>query len=382
MSARKQNRASFGSVRQLASGRWQARYPDAAGRPMTAPTTFPTKREALDHLAGVRSDRMRGSYIDHRAGLVPFGTYAAEWIGNGGSRGRLAPRTTDLYRDLLARQLAPLAETPLSGLSAPDVRAWYTRTRKGLAAAAKRRGGSGEARLRQAYALLKAIMATAVADGLVASNPCTIKGAGVATSEERPYMAPDVLAAIVERMPAQYHLPLRVMFGGHLRLGELTALERGDYQDGMLRVERQSSGAGVAPTKTGEARVVALPPSVAALVEAHLAATTGFPRSPLFARADGLRFTGNQVQQAWAKARKRAGHPQFHLHDVRHAGLTVAAQAGATTRELMARAGHRTARASLIYQHAAEERNQVLAGRMDMLIARPASSAAVARIAD
>lgn len=41
-------------------------------------------------------------------------------------------------------------------------------------------------------------------------------------------MAPDVLSAIVDRMPERYHLPMQVMFGGQLRLGELVALERGD----------------------------------------------------------------------------------------------------------------------------------------------------------
>ncbi len=55
------------------------------------------------------------------------------------------------------------------------------------------------------------------------------------------------------------------------------------------------------------------------------------------------------------------------MHDLRHASLTAAAQAGGTTRELMARAGHRTARAALIYQHAAEERSAVLAEAMDAL---------------
>lgn len=58
---------------------------------------------------------------------------------------------------------------------------------------------------------------------------------------------------------------------------------------------------------------------------------------------------------------------QFHPHDVRHAGLTMAAQNGATTRDLMARAGHRTARASLIYQHTAEERNVAIAAGLDVL---------------
>lgn len=37
----------------------------------------------------------------------------------------------------------------------------------------------------------------------------------------------------------------------------------------------------------------------------------------------------------------------------------------------MARAVHRTARAALIYQHAAEERNAVLAEAMDALVLSP-----------
>jgi hypothetical protein len=36
----------------------------------------------------------------------------------------------------------------------------------------------------------------------------------------------------------------------------------------------------------------------------------------------------------------------------------------------MARAGHKTARAALIYQHAAEERNQVLADGIDALLSQ------------
>jgi hypothetical protein len=68
------------------------------------------------------------------------------------------------------------------------------------------------------------------------------------------------------------------------------------------------------------------------------------------------------------------------VHDIRHAGLTIAAQGGATTRELMARGGHRTARAALIYQHAAKERNVLVAASLDALAgpaleARPSARA-------
>lgn len=48
----------------------------------------------------------------------------------------------------------------------------------------------------------------------------------------------------------------------------------------------------------------------------------------------------------------------------------MAAQGGATTRELMAHAGHSTPRAALIYQHVAEEGNLAIAATLDMLSGR------------
>ncbi|MCU4186628.1 hypothetical protein K6U06_19850 [Acidiferrimicrobium sp. IK] len=46
-------------------------------------------------------------------------------------------------------------------------------------------------------------------------------------------------------------------------------------------------------------------------------------------------------------ARRNAGLPDtVHLPDLRHAGATLAAQAGATTQELMARLGHGSPRAA------------------------------------
>ncbi|WP_349236070.1 tyrosine-type recombinase/integrase [Agromyces sp. H66] len=93
----------------------------------------------------------------------------------------------------------------------------------------------------------------------------------------------------------------------------------------------------------------------------------GFAKSPLFLRTDGEPIINHALGQVWRRAARKVGLGQFHVHDVRHAGLTMAAQVGATTRELMPRAGHRTARASLIYQHAAEERNATIAAALDAL---------------
>ena len=48
-------------------------------------------------------------------------------------------------------------------------------------------------------------------------------------------------------------------------------------------------------------------------------------------------------------------------------GAVLAAQSGATLKELMARLGHSTPDAALLYQHASEERDQLLARRLSEL---------------
>jgi integrase len=70
---------------------------------------------------------------------------------------------------------------------------------------------------------------------------------------------------------------------------------------------------------------------------------------------------GNKViTRWWNRARAELGRPDLRFHDLRHTGLTWAAATGATTAELMHRAGHATAQAAMRYQHATEDRDRVL----------------------
>lgn len=71
---------------------------------------------------------------------------------------------------------------------------------------------------------------------------------------------------------------------------------------------------------------------------------------------------------AWHAATKRLGMEGFHVHDLRHTGNTLAAATGASTKELMARMGHASARAALIYQHATRDRDVVIATALDGMI--------------
>ena len=55
-----------------------------------------------------------------------------------------------------------------------------------------------------------------------------------------------------------------------------------------------------------------------------------------------------------------ANAPGVHFYDLRHTGGTLAAT-GASLKELMARLGHSSTRAALIYQHATRDRDQAIA---------------------
>jgi integrase len=98
------------------------------------------------------------------------------------------------------------------------------------------------------------------------------------------------------------------------------------------------------------------------------------PDALLFTMASGSPLTPVTLQRAWAKARRTVGRTDLHFHDLRHTGLTLAAATGATTAELMHRAGHASANAALRYQHATQDRDRVLAEALEALV-RPATVA-------
>lgn len=219
-------------------------------------------------------------------------------------------------------------------------------------------------------------MNTACLDGLVGSNPCQIVGAGHAQAEERPFMSIDHFTMLLEHHPHDLRPALALAFGAHLRLGEVAALRRSDLnlEKYTLLVERQvvvskKRGLVVTQTKTDDTRVVDLPlVTVETMIEYLETVPKALPSAPLFLRADGKPLTRAQLEHAFRKARTAAGLPQYHFHDLRHAGLTLAAQSGATIKELMARAGHSTSSAAMRYQHAAESRGRTIADGMSAVL--------------
>ena len=363
------SRRDFGNVRKLPSGRWQARYFDASGR--RHQRTFPSRGDAGRFLAGVRADLDRGGWIDPRAGQVQFREYSRVWLKNRRVRGHpLAPRTVERYGGVLRRHILPvLGDTELRHLTSAAVRAWYGR----LTATDE----LAPATAAKAYRLLHAICATAVADEQLARNPCSIPGASVEASSERPVATLGQVHALAEAIGPRYRaLVLIATFCG-LRFGELAALTRrrldllhatvtvaldlDELDGGKLQPGRVKSEA--------SRRVVAIPKVIIPDLEAHLA---GFaepgPDGSVFVGAKGGRLRRANFRKLWLHAVQLAGlDAGFRFHDLRHTGNTLAAT-GASTKELMSRMGHASPRAALIYQHATSYRDAVIAAALSDLV--------------
>jgi integrase len=68
---------------------------------------------------------------------------------------------------------------------------------------------------------------------------------------------------------------------------------------------------------------------------------------------------------AWPYAVRAIGAEGLHFHDLRHTGNTFAASEGAGLRDLMARMGHDSERAAMIYQHEARGADKAITAAID-----------------
>jgi len=319
----------------------------------------------------VRADELAGLIADPSGGKRLFGAYADRWLDERLVKGQpLTPATRFGYEGLLRRNIKPTFDkTKLRAITPESVRTWHRQitARAGADQAAK------------SYRLLRAIMATAASDGLIAQNPCLIRGAGSERARERPMLDASTVVELAEVIDPR--LRCLVLLGGFLglRTGELCGLQRHDVDllHRVLRVRRQAeeiSGHRIVGEPKSEAgiRRVSLPNALVPFIEAHLAAYSApGPDGFVFTRKSGLPLGRRELSEAWRQGVADVGAPAgLRVHDLRHhAATTFARKPDITLKELMATLGHASPVAALRYQHATEERGRALADYMDGIIA-------------
>ncbi|MGH9047936.1 MAG: tyrosine-type recombinase/integrase [Acidimicrobiales bacterium] len=325
--------------------------------------SFKRRKDADAWITTTAANRLRGIAIDPRRAQVTLKEYAKDWLSH---RSDLAVRTAELYEWLLDRHILPtLGATSLGGLQPSTVRTWHAKLARAHPTTAAK-----------AYRLLSSIMRTAVADEVLGRNPCQIKGAGVEKAPERPVATIAEVQALADAMPAHLRVAVLLAAWCQLRRGELLGLRRQDidlvHRTITIRATRGRLMTGdlveTSPKSAAGRREIAVPQNALDALKAHLDTFAG-------PKADDLVFSGKfggvlsptQLFDNFKTARAKIARSDLRLHDLRHSGLTWSAAAGATTAELMHRAGHASPVAALRYQHATEDRDRVLADALAAL---------------
>ena len=359
------SRRRFGLIRKLPSGKFQASFvPPSGGRRQNAPSTFVTKTDARAWLTKVEADLSRGTWLNDKLSQQPFGTYARAWLRD---NTKIGPRYRETCIRNLRLHMTTLEDVPLCSLTPPVIREWY---------AAAMRGKGGRTSIQQSYRFMHAVLATAVRDGAIAANPANIDGAGTDRAKERPVASVDQLAALIEAITPRYRAAVLLGAWCGLRRGEIIALRPQDIDldTGTVTVRTNrvellaTREAFDAPPKTDAGkRTVNVPPHVLPVLTVHLHEWSGPDR--VFIGRDGMPMRGDAVRQAFTRARRTAGMPGFRFHDLRHTGQTLAASAGATTKDLMRRLGHSSPAAANRYLHAVDGRDAEIASALSELAA-------------
>jgi integrase len=419
--ANREGHRRFGNVRKLPSGRYQIRYPGPDGRIRTGPDTYERKGDADKALVLIEAQLASGDWTDPDRGKVKLGEYASAWITE---RPGLRPRTMDLYRWLLRKHIEPhLGGAPIGRVSTRMIREWRaTLLAKGVSVsvAAKayrllrailmtaveddkilprnpcriRGAGTEDAGERpvltvaQVFALAEQVGRRPV--GNIRKVPSGYRLRFCRHGEMR--TSPEIYATRAEAERALwtmasdrradcthdrrfYALVLLATFAS-LRWGEATALRRCDLDldARMVRVraayvERSTGEMLLGPPKSKAGRrVVGIPDAIIPALRDHLSVfVKDEPGALVFPGVKGgpIRRGNFNKMSAWPHAVESIGMTSLHFHDLRHTGNQFAAHGGAGLRDLMARMGHDSERAAMIYQHRVRGADQLITGAID-----------------
>ena len=363
-------RRGWGSLRTQRSGRIQASYVcPLDGQRYYAPQTYDNRMDAEAWLADEKRLIDWGTWTPpeertkkQAASSITVEEYTKQWL----AERDLSDGTRELYTTHARKRIYPvLGDAAVSEMTPALVRAWWA----GM-------GTKYPAARRHAYIVLRAVMNTAVEDKLLSESPCRIEQKAPAERDVEAITLAE-LDIVAAELHEHYRVAVYVLAWTSLRFGELIELRKKDIDDDgtvmKLRVSRGAARVGkkivVGNTKTVRSkRPVTVPPHVAAMIRDHMKAHSHKgPQAFLVTTTQGNRLSKSAFTRSLKKGYAKIGRTDLRVHDLRAVGATLAAQAGGTTKDLMARLGHTTPRMAMKYQMASEARDETLAAAMSRL---------------
>jgi integrase len=362
---------SWGTLRRLPSGRYQASYvgPDLARH--TAPVTYTGRGDAEYWLEIERrlierdewtAPAVRAAATKSRG--ISVADYLTRWIDQ---RANLSHSTAYAYRNNVRVHIAPkpLGGLPLSAVTPDAVRSWYATM-----------DASKPTARTAAYSMLRTALGTAISDGIFTRNPGVIAGASAQSTKRRAViLTPAEISELANGVPERLRAWALIANYCGLRIGEALELRRGDISDDytVIHVSRGHRHVGgkceIRSTKSGRSRDVPIPPHIREDIRHHIRMHVGIgPNALLFAPTNGkCHLSRDIVNSAIQPVLGRIGKRGAVIHDARHTCGVLLALSGATLAEIMLILGHSTVRAAMIYQQVASGRPAEVAAGLSKL---------------
>jgi integrase len=292
--------------------------------------SFRTKREALKRkqwIAGELAER-RVPHLGSIETTAPTLAESAErWFA---SRVDVAPNTKLQHRSAMRNLLAVLGFQRVDRITPTDV--------SNLVAEL------GKTRKRETVRKSLLVLGMVLDHQGIEPNPArakTIKLPREQKAEINPPTAEHV-EAVVRLLPTRYRLPVLVLDGTGMRLGEVEALTWGDVDESRQRW-RVSAGT----SKTGRARWVPVSAELFQAVMALLARDDRIPERRVFQG-----FGGDRFRTALSRACTAAGVPAFSPHDLRHRRISLLHLSGVPWARIGEHVGQRSLRVTAdTYSH-------------------------------
>lgn len=189
-----------------------------------------TKTQAERELRRILGEVEKGEHQDDRRGSVTFDAFFEDWLTL--RELEVKPST---YKNLQSIHRAVLSPTfgpkKINAITRKSVDLWWAKHKV------------HPVQRRNSYFALKGAMDQAVNWGLITVSPCQVKHPGKDESKDRPTLSVEEFDAVLAHVPEFYRPVILIMFAGHLRLGEVIALNAPSVSVSVSAASAAHSGA-------------------------------------------------------------------------------------------------------------------------------------------
>lgn len=368
-----------GTIRARGKGAWQVqvyagRGPDGREK-RVARTVHGKKADAETALRNLIREVEAGQ---HQGDDLTVSQLADQWTA--ARQADWSPRVRKEYPRQVKKWITPrLGDRPIRKVTTRELDLFYAQLQTEVATDSR----DGARTVGAIHTILRSMFTQAVRWGLLTVNPAA--NARPPREQHSPIVPPDptairaLLASLDEDLSLAAFVRMAATTG--CRRSELCALQWDDIDldRGVLVVTRAVDGAGgVKPTKTGQAKTMALDAAtVAALVrwraqllELALAMKAGTPVWVFPASRDLSRWVNpSTMSHRWSRLRAEHSLDKVKLHHLRHFMASQMLAAGVDVRTVANRLGHANPTTTLrVYAHLIPEADRAAADDLGALL--------------